>query len=519
MTEDKNSTADTAPTEDPAPTPESWHTKVWGRLHWEAYYWLPKLIPYPDRRDADYYRANEPEENAETRVPEDESVAVPLIWAVEMYGPAEIEGLYTALRSLRWATEESNYGRSVGAWIEKQRAYGHGAAFFNIGLVCRPEDRSKYVGARNIADLPKDVKDLHVSIHQVTSSLTALLVGFHLQGDIVSSYQRELQRDRSTAMRPNRRFRHISVVTPAHRKQEFIDCARTRLREIARDWIRSQAPGFFSSINRPSLIPTAELVVTRSTPLLARVAGAAKAPWMDWRRLIVLPDSHSVWTSKKCKGLQFTWLRRANPDVGHHMVASLRTADFPKEARHYGSRDDLSQTYYCRQMLDGILVQSAADLLVGELSRELKETRSSMRSLGKERTKTLGTIDKIEDYFDRTIGSPIVVSEIAGRPKNEQWYLFGCEVFVMERFDGEECTYTTELVKRIHSRATRLVSEEESIRDHFGQLSSVLSVREGLFAQRRMERVTYIALFVAVLSLGVAILAIPAVSQWLSQSK
>ncbi|MEA3591891.1 hypothetical protein OIN95_14510, partial [Staphylococcus aureus] len=54
--------------------------------------------------------------------------------------------------------------------------------------------------------------------------------------------------------------------------------------------------------------------------------------------------------------------------------------------------------------------------------------------------------------------------------------------------------------------ANRLTEEEVSIREHFEQVSAVLSVRESIKAQRRMEWLTVLALVVAFASLMVAFL-------------
>ena len=59
--------------------------------------------------------------------------------------------------------------------------------------------------------------------------------------------------------------------------------------------------------------------------------------------------------------------------------------------------------------------------------------------------------------------------------------------------------------------AVEVISEERSIREHFEQLSTVLSVRESVRAQKRIEWLTVVALIVAAASFFVAL---PPIKDW-----
>lgn len=81
-----------------------------------------------------------------------------------------------------------------------------------------------------------------------------------------------------------------------------------------------------------------------------------------------------------------------------------------------------------------------------------------------------------------------------------------CGSFTAPNFGNEttERDFAEELRRILHYTASTLLEDESSTREHFEQLSSVLSIRESIGAQRRMEVLTAAALLVAGLSLATA---------------
>jgi hypothetical protein len=77
--------------------------------------------------------------------------------------------------------------------------------------------------------------------------------------------------------------------------------------------------------------------------------------------------------------------------------------------------------------------------------------------------------------------------------------------------DDEPREFAHALREQTKFLATRAIAEEHSLREHFEQLSSVLSVRESIRTQRRMEWLTVVALLVAMGSLWIAL---PPFEEW-----
>src|SRR5688572_5447595 len=90
-----NDPANSSP--EPPPAKESPRRKWLQNLRWEIHWLLPNLIPNPYRADREYEREHDRKENERIRVPFELELRVNMIWGVELYGPAEVEGLYSGL--------------------------------------------------------------------------------------------------------------------------------------------------------------------------------------------------------------------------------------------------------------------------------------------------------------------------------------------------------------------------------------------------------------------------------------
>jgi len=194
--------------------------KHWRRLQ----RWVSWLFPNwgaVNRADLVYERAHDAEENEKTRVPPELELRVPMVWGCELYGPAEIDGLYRGLEKLEWGV----VGRigdkdGIAKWIRESRAYGKQDAWLNGGHVVAINERGKYFATYNFASLPKSVSFFDVQVFQLSPSLTGVLVGFRLDDTVAQRYENEINRDRRTYRRRIRGSRAISIIGPENQKKE-----------------------------------------------------------------------------------------------------------------------------------------------------------------------------------------------------------------------------------------------------------------------------------------------------------
>ena len=503
--------ADTAEGSNPAAKPDQqgkiskFAAKWVSKLRWEVYYLAPNLLPHwvwGGRYDRD---ARDQKENESTRVPEALALRSPMIWGVELYGPGEIDSLYEALDTLGWTSlGGASSTQSASRSIRHMRSRG-GGAWRNIGRVHRRGGPKSSILPTNFGPLPNDVKSLDVCVFQVTGSLTAVLVGFELTGSAPGAYEREINADRATYHRRRSQPRSVEWVQPWHQKEAAVNETRDHLRSMVGQWFASHLPGYFSGLRRPSSFPTMELVTAASSVLGAD--DHKKSYSEDWRRLLGDSPWHDVWRHQSQPALTFAFVHRRDEDAGLHILASLDSALYdiaPLDGAIGPGR--MWPSAYVQESMGGALVHRATLEYLKEHLGDLNRTRERMKEARHSSNSTTRTIDEIGQFFDRNLGFPAVTRDLARNSKDAFWCRHECGRFTA-KYLHEDTVYnladTTR--KRVLSLSVELTEEEQSIRSHFEQLTNILSVRESIRAQKTMERLTIVALLVALGSLLVAL--------------
>lgn len=470
-------------------------------------------MPPPGRSGKAYFEKRDRELNERSRVPEGEELRLRVVWGMELFGPAEVEGLCDQLRRLNWAAGSVRTLGEAADWVRQQRAYGGAGAWYNVGLVTERGDRKRFLMADNYAAIPKGIDYLYVRIYQLTSSLTCVLIGFVFKESVEQVYEAELKQDRRTIRERNERGWSVSLLDPTHLKRRSLEKARSNARAIAQKWFSTNLPGFFCSLAGERM-PTAELVTTRNNHLFPE----RRAPH-DWRTLISNMPSDDVWTSSDCAGLCFSINGRGWREEKSHLVVAMCTSEVTEETLGlWGGAERGAYVAYCHEHMGGLLSNYAVLEFLREASKELKNSRAALAIGSGGRRKAVRALEQIQEFFDRSLGTPAIVAGLLDRSKHPHFYEFECERFVSPGFRQGDARreFGTVLREQTQFLAEKVISEESSMREHFEQLSTVLSVRESVRAQKRMEWLTVFALVVAAASLFVAL---PPIKDWPDPTK
>lgn len=481
--------------------------KLLRRLRGWLYWLLPNIVKTPYLFDESYELEHDSAENAHTRVPTTQNLRVPIIWGIELYGPAEINQLYASLRKLNWSTvgwqDEKD---SIQNWIRKQRSYGS-SGFINIGPVQRREKRANSLLIHNFASLPSEIDSLVVRIHQITPSLTGMLIGFRLNLLQAEAYERELNLDRATLRKRSLRPRGVSIISPENQKRKAVESVRAQLRLVAAKWFKHNAPGYFCNLQRSLAVPTMELLTVKNGPILHEPAEASRETLFGWRWLLANVSRHEIWSHEN-RSLQLAMDRYGDQEKNFHVTVALDEAAFPDDQlKHAGGKTISAIIHVCNELLDGLLLHVSTIEYLREQSSQLKLTQESLKAARSVSKRTAQTLHQIDSFFDRTIGFPVIARELARKSKDISWYRHDCPKFTAPNWrSGEKPRELSEEVRgRVYFLASHLAEEESVIRAHFEQLSSILSISESVKAQRRMELLTVLALIVAIASLAVAL--------------
>ena len=479
------------------------------KLHWRAHCLAPNFIPHPGG-DMDFAPAHDQEENENSRVDLGRELRAPIIWGVELYGPAEIGSLYAGLKRLGWSR--------AGGWKQEhhsvtqiRRIRSHGAgAWVNLGIVRPRGDDASFSTDKNLAALPAGVDLLIVSALQITPSLTALVIGFQVDEPLAQRYELELNKDRKTLRRRRPGTWSIEWVGPAHQKQHAVNAVRGERRAMVGTWFARNLPGYFCSLELGGAYPTMELLVARGLDLRDEKPG--RRALHSWQRLLMNPSPYESWDSSECPGLRIGLEWHLDEDTGRHVYITLDATAFKEKALDaYGGPSLRAYSFYRDRRFTNLLVHFAAIEFLRIHTQDLHEAREQLniaRSGSSDVTKTLVEIGR---FFDRTLGAPAIIRELATHSQDEIWFHRSCGDFGADAWQdgGERRMLYTDVQNGVRNRSIRLSDDEASLRTHFEQLTTILSVQENIRLQRRTLLLTFIALAVAFGSLLIAIYGPP----------
>lgn len=328
-----------------------------------------------DKEDLEYFRGLEPEENAESRPPDEEHVELHSIWVAEVYTPSLVGPLLNGLHDLDWDTGVSIAieDLDVAEWVVQSRSSAFGGGWLNLGSLARPGDTA-YFGVRR-APLPEGVTFGSATMHSPVPSLTVCVVEFRLDEAKRDAIQAVLDTDFQSKV--TKIGRRTQFHTPKNLKQEQLKVARSELRDSCAGWFRDHLPGAFANGLAGELFPTLELLTTTAAePVRMEREQTAFYTWalnLEWPT--------DAWVNTEFPDLILQMPHASFDDVTALVLTGRKSellAD-PDRFKGYGQGDErLAQ--WLRHRIEGNLVMwSLHNLLLGH-QEDVGELRDSVRS-------------------------------------------------------------------------------------------------------------------------------------------
>ena len=490
----------------------SWYSKILKKFRIWGHRISPKLIFHPNETSLRDYRRRDDEENLESQLPDGEVLSVAAIWAVEVYGPSEIDSLYKNLTRLGWGSPRIGGRHNAVDWINEQRMYGS-VGNFNIGVVTRKGDNRFLFGERTFAILPQGVDYLRVYLYQLSASLTCLRIGFVIKDGFDIGYRDAIDREYKTQRIAQRRglIYYEGVVNS---KIKEISRIRVEYRKIATDWISKELPGFFCGAQDGNRIPTAELIFTDKQFLFGKEDPNSESSNFNWRRIVINSAHDSEWTAEGFDALQMVMDECAGNER-YHTVIALKTSSVSSEnMRHRGEPNKSSYVSLCEENFGGALVYMAGLAFLREIGRSIKVAREELK-LNSKKSDVIRKLVVIENFISNSIGKPSIAAELRNEANREGAFRHWCEKFTMIGWPPSEILSLPKvLAQRTVYFADKFIAEEATAREQFEQLSSILNTRESIKTQARMEIWTLVAILLALASLFAAFLALAPIAEW-----
>ncbi len=472
----------------------------WRWLH----YRFPNWVPPPDRGDRDYLWRRDIEDNLKLRVPPDQRLRQSALWAVEIFGPAETDKLYSALAKLGWNEDRLfSFNADPGSWLSEQRKYGTEGCL-NLGMIERPGER-RFLTLGRHAPLPDAVDYAHGWLYQLSPSVTAVILCFAMKESTAVAYEVEINRDRKTTHEPlGGGYRTHSV---EYLKRRSIELVRKETRAIVADWFSNHLPGLFCLAADGNRIPTAELLTTKDQQLFDDEHTSVDPHWVQ---LATPLGRGEVWTLRSSDAIRLCW-PDFEDDLRFHGVIHLRTTGLTAaDMLHRGNHGNASYVSLVDDHLRGVLVHFAAIAALREITRRLRLTPSALAADTTSRRGTVRCLEQIRLFFDRSVGVPALTSELVAASEHIHSYKWNCSEFQTTPWHKDEKPrlMSETLRARTHFLAIRARDLEKETRELLEQLSAILSTRENIRTQARMELVTIGAAIVSIASLVVAVVSV-----------
>jgi hypothetical protein len=490
----------------------SWHAKGSRKFRILAHRILPNLIFHPNEMSMPDHREKDDEKNLESQLPEGEALTVAAIWAVEVYGPSEIDSLYKNLTRLGWNRPRIGDSNNVVDWVNEQRMYGS-VGSFNVGVVTRKGDNRFFGSNRIFAALPLEVDYLLVYLYQLSASLTCLRIGFVIKDEFDKKYRNVIEKNHKTQRIVQGRKR-IYYEGVENSKIKEISEIRIAYRKIAADWIKKDLPGFFCRAQDGNRIPTAELIFTDKEFLFGKDDPDSGLPYFSWRRIVVNAVHEGQWTAEGFDGLQMA-MDEFHGNERYHTVIALKTSAVSSESvRCHGEPSKSAYVSLCEDYFGGALVYMAGLAFLREISRSIKIAREDLK-LNTKKSDVLQKLEIIENFISESIGKPSIASELRNEAHRDGAFRHWCENFTMASWPRPEILSLPKVfAQRMVYFADKFIAEEATAREQFEQLSSILNTRESIKTQSRMEKWTLVAIFLALASLFAALLALAPIGEW-----
>jgi hypothetical protein len=238
-----------------------WYDVPYRSLMWLSSGWRRKLLPGSTRdylNDGVNYLIpfNEHDRNKvrdrrtpmhSFEIPDGEHVTMPGVWVVEFFPPSQFPSIEEAVRRNGWDKRRRMTHREANHEMLVRSRTGSGWTAWSLADIT-DIDSSRWFPDGTREKLPKPFEAVSLRAIQIGSGLTAVVAHFHLHGsdatrlDSVWHSAHEPILLRRKGSRPHSLNHKFAAF---HNTQS----ARQEIHDVARMWMRDQIPGYFASMN------------------------------------------------------------------------------------------------------------------------------------------------------------------------------------------------------------------------------------------------------------------------------
>jgi hypothetical protein len=263
--------------------------------------------------------------------------------------------------------------------------------------------------------VPAGIAYIQLSLHALTSTVTALTAEFGLEDDRARGLESILNQQFATQAKllPNGGW---TILRVEDQKAAAIEEWRISLRQDAAGWLAKRFPGSFHRL-APGQVPAIEFLLT-----------GQHRPWEPgtpgWARMLDLSDSHGYWQCATIGSLRLRERRSSGLRLGqrHRLVlAGLEQEFIADPAGGAGGNRSLPEAIYLLGFsVTELLVRWSLTALIRELEEQLADLQDVADQASRSRSpRALADIQR--QLLQTGIDSRIVVNDIVRYAQDPFW--------------------------------------------------------------------------------------------------
>ena len=454
-------------------------------------------------------------ENAQGRLPPDESLSVPAVWIAELYTPSTVAGLLDGIHQLGW-----EHGRtrsdSLAKWMNDVRQ-GRSAGWTNLGLVS-PTKTQHFMSDR-VAELPDGVKAALPSLMSLTPSITALTICFMLDDASASAVNEPLRADyqtytlRDPLLRRRHVFGHVlwgrqirigrTIHSPDFQRRDASAKVLDSIEARCERWLNDNLPGVFAAGLRGGRYPTATLILSeRSRPLTDEARSLRAFEGLG------VHQSFDAWESNEWPGVRAVLPRSWRAEGLRIAFAGCRAEAFPPAPGYPEPDSNWMSAQRANDTVPGLVTRWALTCLLDGYHQMLSAQRD--RSAQKVRNSPVKDLRRLRNLVRRDLYDLLLsASEIRSFAESGVSYRFNVLELQYIRTPAGQPTIALldQLANGQVSRARQVEDEARLFLSTATASTDITQTISNIRIQRSIGFFTLISIAVAAVALIVAIAA------------
>jgi|GEM_PF-5843129 len=476
--------------------------KRMGRIARWLHLKFPRIFPDPwHKRILKDARQRDEQENIETSPPDDEKIIFQSLTIAEFYGPAQIDSLCTNLQRLELHEHEIG-DRNAIEWIRRGRGNLTSGGWYSLGVLTHHEDR-RFFPQKKVIELPWEVDYAIAEISCLTPAITCMVVTFIYKDEYALSFDNAIRNKYETTLTKIKRSYRIN--SPRFAKQDKINAIRSEAAHKASCWMSKNIPGMYSGKLLDDRHPVLELVtLTKAMPFPEKQ--------LDYLDAMDLNSNREIWRSGEIDSLTFVQLGTKEPGRLRACLAANISSFKSIDMSTWGGYTRYGYINYISNYtgLGSLMSRWGLLALTQSFDKTLHIFRDEMFVQTKKKAAASRSIELISEFIKSDFDRALISRDIEHLTKKIGLFLHNLPEFkCTEKFFGQhDRKLAQSLREELEVRSQTLLATNQAMSSLISQTGSILSASESIRLQHRVERMTWIMLFLTLFATFAAIISV-----------